>query len=276
MIKANLWSLIQARKALQALVTTQRWRSWAKVKFCSKQKNGGQKVVCDVYYIPKLTSNILSIGQLLERGYKIHMEDCMLWLRDQEFKLVAKVPMTKNRMFLLNLKNGGAKCLKSCVDDSSWIWHMQFDHLNFGGLKALRDKKMVKGIPVIDHPDQVCEACLLGKHSRRSFPKQSTLRSTKPLQLLHFDVCGPIKPQSLGKSSYFMLFINGYSRKTWVNLLKRKSEAFDAFKMFKTSVEKLSGYGIKALRSDRGEFNGFCELQWYSTFFDSYQVTPTK
>ena len=122
--------------------------------------------------------------------------------------------MTKNRMFLLNLKTSGAKCLKSCVDNPSLIWHMQFGHLNFGGLKALGYKKMVKGIPAIDHPDQLCEACLLGKHSRRSFLKQSTLRSTKPLQLVHANVCEPIKPHSIVKSFHFVLFIDDDSRKT--------------------------------------------------------------
>ena len=62
-----------------------------------------------------------------------------------------------------------------------------------------------------------------------------------------------------------MLFIDDYSRKTWVYFLKQKSEAFIAFKNFKALVEKESGYEIKSLRFDRGgkftskEFNDFCE-----------------
>nr|XP_009757763.1 PREDICTED: uncharacterized protein LOC104210538 [Nicotiana sylvestris] len=92
------------------------------------------------------------------------------------------------------------------------------------------EKNMVHGIPSINYPNQLCEACLLGKHARRSFPKEAMSRSTKPLQLVHTDVCGPINPPS------FVL------------------------------VEKESGYEIKALRSDRGgeftsnEFNDFCQL----------------
>lgn len=140
---------------------------------------------------------------------------------------------------------------------------MRFEHLTFKGLSALGDKKMVEGIPHIDHPKQLCEACLLGKHLRKSFPKKSILRITKPLQLVYINVCGPINPSSLGKSSCFILFIDDYSKKTWVYFLKYKSEAFDAFRKFKTLVEKKNSLEIKALRTDRGgkftsnEFNNF-------------------
>ena len=62
-----------------------------------------------------------------------------------------------------------------------------------------------------------------------------------------------------------MLFIDNFSRKTWVYFLKEKSQAFEAFKIFKSMVEKEKGLKIKSMRSDRGgeflskEFNKFCE-----------------
>ena len=97
---------------------------------------------------------------------------------------------------------------------------------------------MVRGLPSIKHPNQLCEGCLIGKQSRKSFPKEASTRVTKPLQLVHTDVCGPIKPSSLGKSNYFLLFIDDFSRKMWAYFLKQKSEAFGAFKKFKAFIEK--------------------------------------
>ncbi|KAL4304010.1 hypothetical protein GQ457_10G012770 [Hibiscus cannabinus] len=228
-------------------------------------KDDSHNLITDVYYVPKLKSNILSLGQLLEKGYEIHMKDRCLCLRNQYDNLIAKESMSENRMFVLNLKTINAKCLKASVENEAWCWHMRFGHLNFGALKMLEEKKMVNGIPTISHPNQLCEACLLGKHARSSFPKEATSRATEPLQLVHTDACGPIKPPSFGKSRYFLLFIDDYNRKTWVYFLKQKSEAFGAFKNFKALVEKENGFEIKSLRSDRGgeftsnEFNDFCK-----------------
>ncbi|KAH9751570.1 hypothetical protein KPL71_014344 [Citrus sinensis] len=154
---------------------------------------------------------------------------------------------------------------RACHKDQSWTWHLRYGHLSFGGLELLSKKNMVKGLPYINQPDKLCEGCLLGKQFRKSFPNESISRAQKPLELIHTDVCDPFKPNSLGKSNYFLLFIDDFSRKTWVYFLEQKSEVFEAFKKFKAAVEKESGYQIKAKRSDQGgEFTSkkcleFCE-----------------
>ncbi|KAL0451489.1 UNVERIFIED_CONTAM: hypothetical protein Slati_1127000 [Sesamum latifolium] len=84
-------------------------------------KNGDRKLLHDVYYIPKMKNNILSIGQLIESGHKVKMEDKYLWFWEHDDRLVAKVDMTNNQMFKLNVKTVEAKCLQACIDDSSWI-----------------------------------------------------------------------------------------------------------------------------------------------------------
>ncbi|GJT12880.1 retrovirus-related pol polyprotein from transposon TNT 1-94 [Tanacetum coccineum] len=198
----------------------------------------------------KANRNILSVGQLLEKNYDIHFKDRSATIRIQEEKLIAKVPMTKNRMFILNIQHDKAKYLKSCLEDHSWLCTVVM-HLNFGDLKLLSSKGMVKGLDQIDHTNQVCEGCLFGKHARSSFSKEATSRANEPLQLIHTDLCGPITPSSHGKNHYFILFVDDFSRKTWVYFLKENSQAFEAFKTFKAMVKKEKGLKIKSMIPDR-------------------------
>ncbi|KAI9166016.1 hypothetical protein LWI28_024708 [Acer negundo] len=160
--------------------------------------------------------------------------------------------MTKNRMFPLAIHHDTPKCLTAIINNKDWLWHLRYRHLNFESLKQLGSKKMVKGLPNIHHPNEMCESCVLSKQHRNSFGKEANWRATMPLELVHTDVCGPSTPVSNGQNQYFLTFIDDYSRKTWVYFLKRKSEVFGYFKEFKTLVEKQSGYHIKALRSDQG------------------------
>ena len=169
-------------------------------------------------------------------------------------------------MFQLNIQNDVVKCLKACLKDTSWQWHLRFGHLSFDGLKLLSQNEMVKGLSSIDHLEQLCEGCLLGKQ-HRSFPKKASSWGSKPLQLVHTDVYGPIMLTSLGKNKYFLIFVDDFSRKTWIYFLKEKFKVFSAFKKFKVLVEKQSGYQVKVVRFDRGgelmskKFESYCEEQ---------------
>jgi hypothetical protein len=91
---------------------------------------------------------------------------------------------------------------------------MRLGHASFDSLKMMAQKEMLKGLPSIIHPNQLCEGCLVGKQFCKSFSKESTSIANQPLQEIHVDVCGPIKPCSFGKKSYFLLFIDDYSGKT--------------------------------------------------------------
>lgn len=127
---------------------------------------------------------------------------------------------------------------------------------NFKMLEEMTRKGMVTGMPLLSHPSQVCEGCMIAKQARQSFPKEAQWRAKEPLQLLHADLCGPITPATKGGNQYFLLIVDDYSRYMWVYLIKNKYEAFGMFQKFKIQVEKESRYKIKMLRTDRGgEFN---------------------
>nr|KYP43697.1 Retrovirus-related Pol polyprotein from transposon TNT 1-94 [Cajanus cajan] len=231
------------------------------------QKDGRVGEIRNVYYVPELKNNILSMGQMMEKGNSVLMKDRVLYLKDKHDRLIARVEMKKNRMYKLELNILQNKCLKLDVKDEAMMWHFRFGHLNFGGLAELSRKELVLGLRGVEFDKKFCEACVLGKHTRTSFPSSSEHKAKEQLGLIHTDLCGPISPASFSGKKYFISFIDDFSRKTWVYFLQEKSKAFEAFKKFKVMVEKETNKQIKALRSDRGgeftsaEFMEYCEEQ---------------
>ena len=73
------------------------------------------------------------------------------------------------------------------------------------------------------------------------------------MELIHSDVCGPIRTMARGGFYYFITFTDDFSRFGYMYLLKNKSKSFEKFKEYKAEVEKQLGKSIKTLRSDRGE-----------------------
>jgi GAG-pre-integrase domain/Zinc knuckle len=161
---------------------------------CYLQKDDLVGSIQDVYYIPDLKTNILSMRQLMEKGYSVLMKDRVLHLKDKQGRLVARVEMGRNRMYKLNLRSVREKCLRVNVEDKVSLWHLRFGHLHHGGLKELAKKNMVHGLPDIDYEGKFCEECVLGKQARTSFQKKAEYRAKHTLELIHTDICGPITP----------------------------------------------------------------------------------
>ena len=82
--------------------------------------------------------------------------------------------------------------------------------------------------------------------------------------LVHSDLKGPMLKQTHQGFKYWMLFVDDYSRFRVVFLLKRKSDAFTAFRTYKSWVETQTGERVRCLRDDKGgeymseEFDAFC------------------
>ena len=81
----------------------------------------------------------------------------------------------------------------------------------------------------------MCESCLDGKACRKPFGKAT--RATYALELVHFDICGPMNVKARLGTSYFLTFINDYIRYGYVYLISHRYEALDCFKRFVAKVE---------------------------------------
>jgi hypothetical protein len=116
------------------------------------------------------------------------------------------------------------------------LWHQRLGHIGEKGLRTLHGKGMVEGMSNCTLDFDFCENCIYGKHNRVRFPSGAT-RAKGILELIHSDVFGPVPVPSLGKSVYYVSFIDDFSRNTWIYFLRKKSEVFDKFKEFKALVE---------------------------------------
>jgi hypothetical protein len=102
-----------------------------------------------------------------------------------------------------------------------------------------------------DNLDQpVCDACQQAKNHQLPFPKSLSV-SKAPLELL-FSVVWGATPLSVGKFKYYVLFIDDYSKFTWLYLLKNKSDVFYKFHEFQKMVERLFDTKIHTIQMDWG------------------------
>jgi hypothetical protein len=142
----------------------------------------------------------------------------------------------------------------STIDGALELWHCHLSHLNVKGVHALQN--MVSGMNLGNMPcptsSFVCEGCIEGKQHRKPFPNNGGMCATKPLEIVHSDVCGPMRTTSLGGARYFVTYIDNFSRKVWVYLLNSKGECLEKFKEFKALVETQLEHKIKVFQLDNG------------------------
>jgi transposase InsO family protein len=145
---------------------------------------------------------------------------------------------------------------------SSELWHRRLAHINYRALLILG--KMVTGLPDIQvERDGVCKGCAFGKNVKGSFTSSDN-RSKGILDIIQSDLCRQMTVPSLGNFAYYVLFIDDYSRKTWIYFLRTKDDVFNKFQEFKALIENLFERKIKVLRSDNGGeytskgFKDFC------------------
>ncbi|GAU11414.1 hypothetical protein TSUD_344050 [Trifolium subterraneum] len=163
--------------------------------------NGKIHVISNVYFIPGLNTNLLSVGQLQQRNVTIIFKEDSCKGYHEEKGLIFSTQMIANRMFILTAQVIVPMCLQVSKQEQTKLWHDRYGHLSIKGLKLLTKLNMVNGLPEIGDMEEKCISCLTGKQNRKAIPKQAKWRATSKLQLIHSDICGPINPSSNGEKS---------------------------------------------------------------------------
>lgn len=201
----------------------------------------------EVMCVPSLTTNLLSVSQLIKKGNRVIFRDCACEIYNKTGVLVAIAKLV-NGVYKLNTPVH----LSAAAVVSNEVWHRRLGHVNSTYLSKMQNA--VEGVSIdqkVDISKSSCVICCEGKQSRLPFPSSDS-RSSNLLDIVHTDVCGPMECTSLGGSRYFILFVDDYSRMTHIYFMKNKSEAFQCFKDYTAKVENLLDRKIKVLRSDNG------------------------
>ena len=162
--------------------------------------------------------NLMSIGQLIQNGYKVLMENdkCVIHEKDGSKMILASIQMTKNRMFPLKIETRFSSqvsvvppmhactslhqqsTLRNVIEDLSKLRNLTYEHLGFAGLNLLYNKRMVDGFPNIVESCDKSEASILGKQHIILFNYGNSIRERAPLELVHSNLVGPMQTNSIG------------------------------------------------------------------------------
>ncbi|GKB57178.1 retrovirus-related pol polyprotein from transposon TNT 1-94, partial [Tanacetum coccineum] len=118
--------------------------------------------------------------------------------------------------------------------------------------------------------DHLCSACEQGKIHRKHHKSKMAFASNKPLYLLHMDLCGPMRVESINGKRYVLVVVDDYSRYTWVFFLHSKDEASEVIISFIKKTQVNLQLQVQRVRTDNGtEFKN----KTLAKFFDEVGIS---
>lgn len=234
----------------------------------------------DVLFVPDIRHNLIAVSKL-DGDYRITFTKGTCYIYNSQGQLVAEAQNTDGLYRIhaaaatvtpttattpataanLTTRATKAKEAASMPIERMQIsrWHERLGHLNVDDVVRLVN--MADGMKVTPEngdTDAVCRPCLQGKQ-QRIYNRTPSKRATERLELIHSDSYGPFTTPSLSHHRYFIIYIDDYSRMTWIFFLQSKGahEITKVFLDFKAAVENSSGLRIRRFRCDngRGEYD---------------------
>ncbi|GJR44188.1 retrovirus-related pol polyprotein from transposon TNT 1-94 [Tanacetum coccineum] len=187
----------------------------------------GNIMIKRVYYVEDLQGNDLLTGNRGTDLYTIYLQET-----------------TSSTLICLMAKASPTQ---------AWLWHRRLSHLNFDYINLLSKKDVVIGLPKLKYvKDQLCSSCEVSKAKRSSFKSKTVPSSKGRLNLLHMDLCGPMRVASINGKKYILVIVDDYSRYTWTLFLRSKDETPEVLKDFLTMIQRNLQAPVISVRTDRG------------------------
>ncbi|GJX83643.1 retrovirus-related pol polyprotein from transposon TNT 1-94 [Tanacetum coccineum] len=203
-----------------------------------------------------LNPNLFSVGQFCDADLEVAFRKSTCFVRD----LKGNDLLTGNRgtdLYTISLQETTSLtpiCLMAKASPTqAWLWHRRLSHLNFDYINLLSKKDVVIGLPKLKYvKDQLCSSCEVSKAKRSSFKSKIVPSSKGRLNLLHMDLCGPMRIASINGKKYILVIVDDYSRYTWTLFLCSKDETAEVLKDFLTMIQRNLQALVIFVRTDRG------------------------
>nr|GEZ36669.1 retrovirus-related Pol polyprotein from transposon TNT 1-94 [Tanacetum cinerariifolium] len=187
----------------------------------------GNVTILRVYFVEGLGHNLFFVGQFCDSDLEVAFRQHTCFIRNLD-GVDLLTGSRGNNLYTLSLGDMMASspiCLLSKASkNKSCLWHRRLSHLNFGAINHLARQ----GLPKLKFEnDHLCSACAMGKSKKKSHKPKSEETNQEKLYLMHLDLCGPMRVESLNGKKYILIIVDDYSRFTWVKCLRSKDEAPD-------------------------------------------------
>ena len=124
--------------------------------------------------------------------------------------------------------------LLACVSttEPSILWHYRLGHPSY--------QKLQQALPWVSVSHFDCESCQRGKHTRATFRSLHIVSSKTPFELVHCDVWSPSHVSSILGHKYYIIFVDDYSRVSWIYVLKDRLHVLDIVERFFVEIKKIN------------------------------------
>jgi hypothetical protein len=216
-----------------------------------KTERGAHRI-SPVWYIPELTTRLLSLGQFLQSGLSLRGSARAISLYTNEQNVLTFYPRSRNDTIyviesLLGTQEDSASDTVYKVDYSTM--HQRLLHPSDEVLR--RAFRYIEDFPKVEIPEKhICPGCAQGKMTNKSFPT-SNVRATEPFELVHSDLkMFPI--ESYHKYRYAIVFYDDFTSHAWTINLHTKDAALPATRHFLAMVETKYQKRVRGWMSDAG------------------------
>jgi hypothetical protein len=225
-----------------------------KVKGLGKIAISSEHSISNVFFVESLGYNLLSVSQLCNMGYNCLFTnvDVSVFRSDGSLAFKGVLDGKLNLVDFLKEEADLDACLMAKTS-MGWLWHRRLAHVGMKNLHKLLKGEHVLGLNNVSfEKDRPCAACQAGKQVGNTHHSKNVMTTSRPLELLHMDLFGPIAYLSIGGSKYGLVIVDDFSRFTWVCFLQDKSETQGTLKRFLRRAQNEFELKVKKIRSDNG------------------------